>query len=256
MRTRICLLRDRHKDKSRQDGTMELLTFQEAAELAGISVKTVMRHIKCGKITAIETPMGRRIHRTELDPYVQLKTDRGGLEQTVTGSVGQVETVATGVLDSAGQSHCVPLEAMTAALDFAERRIAEERSRADENQKRADASERMRFALELSLRQYQTVLGEQADSLAQERALRLQSEARLECVPELSEENEREAELLRQQAEWEQERAKLEAENEARLAAFEQEKADLVERLKISESRVSWMEQRVPRWVRSLFRAG
>ncbi len=239
---------------------MELLTFQEAAELAGISVKTVMRHIKCGKITAIETPMGRRIHRTELDPYVQLKTDRVGREQTVPDSVGQVETVATGVLDSAGQSHSVPLEAMTAALDFAERRIAEERSRADENQKRADASERMRFALELSLRQYQTVLGEQADSLALERALRLQSEAQLQCVPDLSEADEREAELLeesrRQQAEWEQERAKLEAENEARLAAFEQEKAELVERLKTSESRVSWMEQRVPRWVRSLFRAG
>ena len=65
---------------------------------------------------------------------------------------------------------------------------------------------------------------ENAESLAEERARRIQ----FEC---------------------------LEAENAKVREQWEAERAELVEKLKLSESRVSWMEQRVPRWVRSLFKA-
>jgi predicted nuclease with TOPRIM domain len=108
---------------------------------------------------------------------------------------------------------------------------------------RAHRAERQGDLMRMELMATRNCLTEQADSLFEKQAAVKQKEEILE-------------ESRRQQAEWEQERAKLEAENEARLAAFEQEKAELVERLKTSESRVSWLEQRVPRWVRSLFRAG
>ena len=67
---------------------------------------------------------------------------------------------------------------MKAALEFAERRIAEERIRADECQRLALTAERAKMSLEVQLGQYQRVLSEQAESLAEERALRMAAEAK------------------------------------------------------------------------------
>lgn len=95
----------------------------------------------------------------------------------------------------------------------------------EEAKKRAEFSENRRIGLEVELNRYRCVLTENAESLAQERAKRAQLEA-------------------------------LELENRRVMEQWEAEKAELLAKVKSAETRVSWMEQRVPRWVRSLFRAG
>lgn len=168
---------------------MELLTFQEAAELAGVNVKTIHRHVARGKLQPIDTPLGRRLKRTDLDPYRQTRRDSPGQEETQADSVqdspGPKTTYPDNVPDSPGPSGHVPIEAMKAALEFAERRIAEERIRADEAQRVALAAERAKMSLEVQLNQYQRVLSEQAESLAEERALRMTAEARSAALPEV-----------------------------------------------------------------------
>lgn len=162
---------------------MELLTFQEAAELAGINVKTIQRHIGKGKLQPVETPLGRRLKRTDMDPYLQTRRDSlaqdRAQEDTVSDSPGQSEFGPRNVADGPGPSGFVPIEAMQAALEFAERRIVEERERAEQAQRMALTAERAKMSLEVQLNQYQRVLTEQADSLAEERALRLAAQTRL-----------------------------------------------------------------------------
>mgnify|MGYP003375219961 CR=1 FL=1 len=52
---------------------MELLTYTEAARLAGLTNKTIQRHVKRGTLAVVDTPVGRRIPREELDPYLGLQ---------------------------------------------------------------------------------------------------------------------------------------------------------------------------------------
>lgn len=176
---------------------MDFLTFQEAADLAGVSVKTIHRHVARGKLQAIDTPMGRRLSRTEMDPYVQLRRDSPGPFETeeaspndtvgqveaefefVQESPGQSETGSDNVRDSPGGSTMVPLAALQAALEFAERRIAEERQRTEDAQRQALIAERAKVSLEVQMSQYQRILSEHADSLAEERAHRLMAESQL-----------------------------------------------------------------------------
>lgn len=171
---------------------MDLLTFQEAAELAGINVKTIHRHVARGKLQAIDTPLGRRLKRTDLDPYLQTRRDsEGHKEATFSDSSGQRATQSDNAPQSppmSGQvppmSGHVPIEAMRAALEFAERRIAEERTRAEDAYRLALTAERTKMSLEVQLSQYQRVLSEQAESLAEERALRIAAEAK-SSMPDL-----------------------------------------------------------------------
>ena len=163
--------------------TMELLTFQEAAELAGINVKTIQRHIARGKLQPVDTPLGRRLKRTDMDPYLQTRRDPTpqdkAQEDTVSDGPGQSETSPQNGADGPRVSGFVPIEAMRAALEFAERRIIEERERAEQAQRLALTAERSKMSLEIQLNQYQRVLSEQAESLAEERALRLEAQAQL-----------------------------------------------------------------------------
>lgn len=256
---------------------MKYLTFTEAAAFTGLSFKTIHKHVKQGKLCCIETPLGKRIAEEALLPYLELKGIDGNdreqighpepeqsalnepveislngnkVEQTAhpntpdRNEVEQSAPAGKSGADQGGSFPSVPLEAHLASMELAreqleraQRLLEAERKRSDESERLALQAERGRMALEFQLGQYQRALGEQADSLIEERAARLQAQALADS---------RESDEVRTLAE----------ENARQLQEFEQEKAALTERLKMSENRVDWLEKRVPRWVRSLFRAG
>ena len=54
-----------------------LLTFTEAAEYAGVHVKTIQKHVKHGRLEFTQTPMGKRVPRHCLEPYRQLRESNG-----------------------------------------------------------------------------------------------------------------------------------------------------------------------------------
>lgn len=139
----------------------------------------------------------------------------------------------------------VPLQAHLSALELAKSQLErtqswldEERGRVEFAQQMVLQAERSKIALEVQLSQYQRVLSEQAESLAEERALRLTWQARSE---ESATANEAEEELRRH--------------NESQRLLWEAEKAELLSSLEIHKRRVDWLEKRVPRWVRGLFGA-
>lgn len=177
---------------------MELLTFQEFADLAGISPKTVQRHVAKGKLQVHETPLGRRLSRTDVDSYLLLQPDANGQQETGGPDLsGPGQTTADSVSDSPGQVHepvqerfhspdsqlAVPLAAHLAALELAARQLDQERERSDRAQLRMEQAERAKLELQFQLQRYQTVLSEQAESLTEERALRQSVEAKLASTP-------------------------------------------------------------------------
>lgn len=238
---------------------MKLFSIPEAARVLRINVKTVRKHVKDGRLEAIQTPVGIRISEETLRAYspmgqlfddnvdhdapVETRPDQTTSDQIEPGwtSVDQARPDHHGPTQtSKDQGQYVPLQAHLAALEFAERRILEERSRSVQCDDQVasvtlalEQAQRGRLNLEMQLKQYQLVLGEQAESLSEERARRLSVESEVDRA-----------------------RQELEEENARKLQEFEAERAQLVERLKLSESRVDWLEKRVPRWVRALFRAG
>ena len=102
--------------------------------------------------------------------------------------------------------------------------------------------ERQSTALGCELQLYRQSISENAASIAEREAFRLQAQA-LEAEKEALEES------LRLQAKA------LEEENRERLERWESEKAQLTEQLRATSSRVVWLEKRVPTWVRKLFGA-
>lgn len=164
---------------------MELLTYTEAAELTGLTNKTLQRHVKKGILEAIETPVGKRIPRSALEPYMGLRKDSGGQAQgepdedteTPEGPVLEdFEDVSETPRDT--QVLTVPLAAHLAALDLARVQLDYLQRQAEESQRVALQAERAKYSLEAQLGQYQRVLAESAESLAEERAMRLAAEAR------------------------------------------------------------------------------
>lgn len=67
--------------EGREIPRMDLLTYTEAAELTGLANKTIQRHVKKGLLAVVETPVGKRIPRSALAPYLGLKRDSGGQGQ-------------------------------------------------------------------------------------------------------------------------------------------------------------------------------
>lgn len=206
---------------------MKMLTFTEAAEYAGVNVKTIHKHVKQGKLECVSTPFGRRVPEAALAPYRELKglVDHDEPEATIrvperSSIAGRgeahhasppVSTINPGLPPSTvtaeeraaplGENtdrlgEVIPLVAHLAALDLARSEIdrlhlqmdraqaearsdlAEERRRTEQAERTREQAERARMALEFQLQQYQTALGEQAASLAEERALRVAAEAR------------------------------------------------------------------------------
>ena len=212
------------------------ISLREAAELAGVSRPTLFRAVQRGELLIKTENSGKS--RRILVSRESLRAWTCSREQPSVQPSEQAEQIN----EQPEQQQIAELVPLIAHLDLV-RILEETQLRLLDVTERAHRAERQGDLMRMELMATRNCLTEQADSLFEKQAAVKQKEEILE-------------ESRRQQAEWEQERAKLEAENEARLAAFEQEKAELVERLKMSETRVSWMEQRVPRWVRSLFRAG
>lgn len=164
---------------------MELLTYTQAAELTGLTNKTLQRHVKKGALEAIETPVGKRIARSALEPYLGLRKDSGGQAQ---GEPDEgTETLQRHVLEDFEdvsetprdtQALTVPLAAHLAALDLARVQLEYLQRQAEVSQRVALQAERAKYSLEAQLSQYQRVLAESAESLAEERAMRLVAEAK------------------------------------------------------------------------------
>lgn len=181
---------------------MELLTYTEAAELTGLTNKTLQRHVKRGILQAVETPVGKRIPREALEPYMGLRRDSQGQGDEETsedsedvhgqvneGSENPVEVIKdqarteVSSLGAAGstspfESSMIPLAAHLAALDLAKTQLEYLQRQAEESQRIAMQAERAKYSLEAQLSQYQRVLAESAESLAEERAMRLAAEAK------------------------------------------------------------------------------
>jgi chromosome segregation ATPase len=192
----------------------EFLSYSEFAVLVGKSERTIQRYIRSQKIECESTPDGIRIHRDEALKLVT--TDVGQGQDDVSDSVGQVVSRvghAENLSDKVSDNLSLAVATAYKALERSEKLEAQ-----------LAETEKRRLGLEFELNRYRCVLSENAESLAEERARRLQ----FEC---------------------------LEAENAKAREQWEAERAELVEKLKLSENRISWMEQRVPRWVRSLFKA-
>ena len=179
---------------------MELLTYTEAAELTGLTNKTLQRHVKKGVLEVIETPVGKRIPRSALEPYMGLRKDSGGQAQgapdedtqTLHGHVWEdFEDVSETTRDSEAQTiprspsegSTVPLAAHLAALDLAKTQLEYLQRQAEDSQRMALQAERAKYSLEAQLSQYQRVLAESAESLAEERAMRLVAEAKASQLP-------------------------------------------------------------------------
>lgn len=164
---------------------MEFITFQEFADLAGVSSKTITRHVAKGKLETHDTPFGRRLSRTDLDRYLKLHVTRPDtLSGTVAANTGPVQTRDDRSGDSPRHvSDAVPLAAHLAALELAtnlQRQVEKTESQLSDERRRAEQAERSKLALEWQLQKYQTALSEQAESLAEAVALRRAAEARLE----------------------------------------------------------------------------
>lgn len=256
---------------------MELLTFTEAAAFAGVSSKTIHKHVKQGKLTCVETPLGRRIDKELLVPYRNLlgtgenrSESFGASNREDLGAVGSVleepeqsewEETLPGDTDRQGwgqsvpsvplQAHLVALELARTQLERAQSWLDEERQRALMAQQMVLQAERSKVGLEAQLSQYQRVLSEQAESLAEERALRLTLESRSQgqLSPAQSAESFAEREVQARQADL------LREENLRNQELWQAEKAQLMGELTYHQERVNWLEKRVPRWVRGLFGA-
>lgn len=169
---------------------MRYFTIPEAAKFVGVNVKTMRKHVREGRIESVETPLGIKLTEEALLAYAPQRTS---IDQAVPDQDAPKETIADQPaptrLDQVAPDQAVPLAAHLAALEFAERRLAEERVRLELAQRqcedarsRAEQAERSRMAMEFQLQKYQSVLAENAESLAEERAFRQQAEAKLQGV--------------------------------------------------------------------------
>ncbi len=135
------------------------------------------------------------------------------------------------------QSVHTTLQQLSQALSEALRQSEDARLDCKQAWEESRRLERQLLAAQFEISKYQNALTERAESFSEISCAKLELEKKVETIQD-------------------DHQSKLAEENARQLQEFEQEKAALVERLKMSENRVDWLEKRVPRWVRSLFRAG
>lgn len=215
------------------DEASERFNLTEAAKILGVSVATARRLVFKNELQAFKVQRGDK-ERWEVLQSEVFRLKREGFnvktpEDTKPDFVGEVDEMKP----SGNASKTIPIEAHLETLKL----LGRLQDKVEEEQRLREQAERARLALDWQMNQYRNALSEQAESLAQAQAMRKVAEAQVD---------KRESSERTLQA---QENARL-------MQEFEAEKAALTERLKMSESRVDWLEKRVPRWVRSLFRAG
>jgi excisionase family DNA binding protein len=212
-------------------------TLSQAAEILGISIPTIRRLVSTGRLKAEKQLVGDRlcwrVHKEEVVRFQSERKDQVGEHRE--------QRKARRVNDERVSEQGAELVPLVAHLDLV-RVLEETQLRLLDVTERAHRAERQSDLMRMELMATRNCLTEQAESLFEKQAIVKQKEEILN-------------ESQRKQSEWEQERVKLEAENAARLIEFEQEKQQWISELETAKSRVNWMEQRVPRWVRSLFKA-
>jgi excisionase family DNA binding protein len=191
------------------------LTLIEAAKLMGVSSQTVRRLIQREVLTAKQSlgPHGLRWEIDRADLLRYLEATRGGQQPLSTAGVdhyqhphnpnteppqnahtevnnpyqpvdhGQQEPQQP--LSPPQQDQSVPLAAHLAALELARAQLDHLQRQAEEAQRAVIQAERAKISLEAQLGQYQRVLAEQAESLAEERAHRMTLEAAKAQVVEM-----------------------------------------------------------------------
>lgn len=178
------------------------LTLIEAAKLMDVSTQTVRRLIQREVLTAQQSPgphgLRWEIDRADLLRY--LEATRGGQQPLSSASsdhyqhpnnctteppqnpntepVNHYQCVDDGQQQpqqpsTHPQEQSVPLAAHLAALELARAQLDHLQRQAEEAQRAVLHAERAKISLEAQLSQYQRVLSEQAESLAEERAHRL-----------------------------------------------------------------------------------
>ncbi len=179
------------------------LTLIEAAKLMGVSTQTVRRLIQREVLTAQQSlgPHGLRWEIDRADLLRYLEATRGGQQPLSTANVDHYQplhnpnseppqNLNTAPVDhgqrvdngqQVGQQpqhdQSVPLAAHLAALELARFQLDHLQRQAEEAQRAVIQAERAKISLEAQLGQYQRVLSEQAESLAEERAHRMALEA-------------------------------------------------------------------------------
>lgn len=179
------------------------LTLIEAAKLMGVSTQTVRRLIRREILTARQSlgPHGLRWELDRADLVRYLEVNRGGQQPLSTAGVDPYQhpnnpnseppqnpntsAVDHGQRVDNGQhpgqqpqhDQAVPLAAHLAALELARAQLDHLQRQAEEAQRQVLQAERAKISLEAQLGQYQRVLSEQAESLAEERARRMSLEA-------------------------------------------------------------------------------
>jgi DNA repair exonuclease SbcCD ATPase subunit len=214
----------------------EMIDLRTAAEVAKVHRTTIFRALQQGKVQGERIQVGGQkavfylhrasfenwlVERAQIDAQLHSVHAQGCAHRSVHDCADAQEPVHIGLIE---------------LMKTLQQQFEEERSRVERERLRAEMAERSRLELELRLRQYQTALSEQAETLMEERTMRKVTEAQIET----------------QRPDFE----KLAEENLRLKEQFELEKSALTEKLKTSQSRVEWLEKRVPRWVRSIFRAG
>lgn len=207
------------------------LTLREAARILGVSLATLRRRVMSGEIPAVMTP-GPFGERWEIAREVVFEVlEAGSVKRVKSPEVGEavqedknemggvpwMETPEVGPWSGSEAGGPQPSKVMDS--DGALIRALEMLERSNEEVRRL---ERQSVAFQYELSGYRRALTENAESLKDQLS---------------------QAEALAQ-------------ENARKMAQFEAEKVDLLEKLRLSQTRVEWFEQRVPRWIRTLFRAG
>ena len=184
--------------------TPERFSLAEAAKHLGVSIPTARRMVFKGGLSAVKVMVGdkarweipvhevftlqKRSHReqftcealSELAQPAILLQDEGFVNASPPSANASVNEGKEATLNRSFQTPdaSVPLAAHLAAIELASKQIDRLSDKADRLQLKAEHAERMRFALEHQLQQYQAALSSQAESLAEERAMRLTFEAR------------------------------------------------------------------------------
>lgn len=231
-------------DQKNEAPSRDFVTLKQGAELTGMSRPTLFRAVQRGELTQRREQVNHQerilVSLQELLSWAQAREQAPLFRELGTEQREQPGEQPEPSREQAGEqtelvSEQVPLEAYLATLKLLE----DTQDRYLEVQDRAHRAERQLDRLGWELVSYRQALTEHAESLAER-------EARA-----------RQAELALQEVREKDEHARLQQEESLRqLAAEASEKEHLAEQLRLAKARVDWLEQRVPRWVRKMFRAG
>lgn len=182
------------EDSSEEEG---LLSLNQVAEALGVSNPTARRLCMSGRLPAVKVLVNEqlcwKVKPDSLKTYLEaLVTEEPpkDLSKVARQKGGQKAASEEERVFTNTPSGIFPLEAHLTALETARRalerldriedQLEEQRARVEQQRARADQAERQKLALEMELRQYQSALAEQSESLAEIRAEKLAAEMRLE----------------------------------------------------------------------------